>query len=232
MLIPAIILLGGCLLAPPDEAEETAAPTPAGAPAEGEAQVASGPPPAASGASGGGGTSGPRQYSSPPAMTIETGKNYRARITTNRGEMTAELFPADAPNTVNNFVFLAREGFYDGVVFHRIIKDFMVQTGDPTGTGSGGPGYRFADEPVNRAYTKGIMAMANAGPNTNGSQFFIIHAGEYGLPPNYTIFGQVMEGLPVLDTIANTPVKASPMGEVSVPTERIFIERVVIEESP
>ena len=174
----------------------------------------------------------PRQYSAPPAMTIETDKTYTARIVTNRGELTAELFPADAPNTVDNFVFLAREGFYDGVIFHRIIKDFMVQTGDPTGTGTGGPGYRFADETVSRPYTKGILAMANAGPDTNGSQFFIVHSADAGLPPNYTIFGQVTDGLPVLDTIANTPVRPSPHGEVSVPTERVFIERVEIQEGP
>ena len=227
-------MLGACLLAPPGEPDDAPTPTPIPAGAA-PVEDATPPPtvaPSADTMEPSGGGSRPRQYSSPPAMTIETGKTYTARITTNRGGLTAELFPADAPNTVNNFVFLAREGFYDGVIFHRIIKDFMVQTGDPSGTGAGGPGYRFADEPVSRPYTKGILAMANAGPNTNGSQFFIVHGADAGLPPNYTIFGQVSDGLPVLDTIANTPVRPSPHGEVSVPTERVFIERVEIQEGP
>ena len=110
-----------------------------------------------------------------------------------KGRHKAELFAKDAPATVNNFVFLAREGFYTNVKFHRIIAGFMVQTGDPTGTGTGGPGYRFKDEPVTRKYSRGTLAMANAGPNTNGSQFFIMHA-DYALQPNYTIFGQVTVG--------------------------------------
>ena len=107
--------------------------------------------------------------------------------------MTAELFAKDAPQTVNNFVFLARDGFYDGVIFHRVIPGFMIQGGDPTGTGRGGPGYKFEDEPVSQRYERGILAMANAGPNTNGSQFFVMHA-DYGLPPNYTIFGKLTGG--------------------------------------
>jgi cyclophilin family peptidyl-prolyl cis-trans isomerase len=118
--------------------------------------------------------------------------------------MTAELYPADAPRTVNNFVFLARDGFYDGVIFHRVIPGFMIQGGDPTGTGRGGPGYRFDDEPVKRKYTRGTLAMANAGPNTNGSQFFIMHA-DYGLPPTYTIFGKLTSGDEVVDSIASAP---------------------------
>jgi cyclophilin family peptidyl-prolyl cis-trans isomerase len=134
--------------------------------------------------------------------------------------------------TVNNFVFLARDGYYDGVTFHRIMRDFMVQAGDPQGSGSGGPGYRFADEPVNRGYTRGTVAMANAGPNTNGSQFFIVHGSDAGLPPSYTIFGVVTSGLETLDAIADTPVGASPRGELSVPLEPVIIERIVIEESP
>src|SRR5579864_5863573 len=142
-------------------------------------------------------------------MTLDEGKRYSATLQTSEGALTIDLLADQAPNTVNNFVFLAREGYYDGVPFHRIIKGFMVQTGDPTGTGSGGPGYRFADEPVRLRYTKGIVAMANAGPNTNGSQFFIVHGDDVGLPPNYTIFGRVREGLDVLDKIANTPVGPS-----------------------
>ena len=172
-----------------------------------------------------------KQYSSAPEMTIDPSRKYTATITTNRGEIEIALYPSDAPMTVNNFVFLAREGFYDGTPFHRIVKDFMVQTGDPTGTGGGGPGYRFADEPVSRSYTKGIVAMANAGPNTNGSQFFIVHAEDAGLPPTYTIFGEVASGLDTLDAIANTPVRSERSGEISVPTENVVIESIQIQEA-
>jgi cyclophilin family peptidyl-prolyl cis-trans isomerase len=145
--------------------------------------------------------------------------------------MTAKLLPGEAPQTVNNFVFLARQGYYDGVPFHRVIKGFMVQTGDPTGTGTGGPGYKFADEPVTSDYLPGTLAMANAGPNTNGSQFFVIHADlRSRLPKNYTIFGRLTDGMDTLDKIANTPVKASGRGEVSTPVEPPRIESVTIEE--
>ena len=125
-----------------------------------------------------------QQYSSPPEMTIDPSTKYTATIHTDKGDMSLELLPADAPITVNNFVFLAREGFYTGGGFHRVIKDFMVQGGCPKGDGTGGPGYRFQDEKVTRSYTKGTLAMANAGPNTNGSQFFIVHGDDVGLPPN------------------------------------------------
>ncbi len=163
-----------------------------------------------------------------PEMTIDESKSYTATIETSKGTMTVNLFADEAPVTVNNFVYLAGEHFYDGVVFHRIIKDFMVQTGDPTGTGSGGPGYRFDDEPVTRDYERGILAMANAGPNTNGSQFFIIHQ-DYPLPKNYTIFGQVVEGLDALDAIAETPVSPGARGEQSVPAEEIKILSISVE---
>lgn len=169
------------------------------------------------------------KYSAAPELTIDPNKSYTATIETTDGTMTAELFADEAPTTVNNFVFLARDGFYNGVKFHRIIKDFMVQTGDPTGTGTGGPGYRFEDEPVTRSYERGILAMANAGPNTNGSQFFIVHQNA-GLPPNYTIFGQVTEGLDVLDQIADTPVTFSASGEQSQPTEDVLITNITINE--
>src|SRR5215217_6636921 len=154
-----------------------------------------------------------KSYSAPPPMSIDPNKTYTAVIKTSLGEMTAELYPKDAPNTVNNFVFLAKEGFYNGVIFHRIIKEFMVQTGDPTGTGRGGPGYRFRDELSGpQGYTKGTLAMANAGPNTQGSQFFICHgSGAERLPKAYTIFGRVTEGQDVLDKIASVPCK--PGGE-------------------
>jgi cyclophilin family peptidyl-prolyl cis-trans isomerase len=159
----------------------------------------------------------PKQYPSPPAMSIDASKRYTATIETSAGTMVAELFPSDAPNTVNNFVFLARDGFYDGVIFHRTIKGFMIQGGDPTGTGRGGPGYRFPDEPVKRPYSRGTLAMANAGPDTNGSQFFVMHA-DYGLPPNYTIFGKLTSGEEVVDAIATAPAGAQdrPHDPVSI----------------
>ena len=145
------------------------------------------------------------QYSAPPPMSIDQEKSYTATIQTNHGDMVIDLFPKDAPITVNNFVFLALEGFYDGVIFHRIIADFMIQGGDPTGTGSGGPGYRFQDEPVTKPYVRGTLAMANAGPNTNGSQFFIVHK-DAGLPPSYNVFGLLTEGFEVLDALAAVAV--------------------------
>ena len=144
-------------------------------------------------------------------LTIDTSVSYTAVLNTTAGPITVELLTGDAPNTVNNFVFLAREGFYDNVIFHRTIPGFMIQGGDPTGTGGGGPGYRFADEPVRRPYARGVMAMANAGPNTNGSQFFLMHA-DYQLSPDYTIFGQTISGVEAIDAIATAPTKAGAPG--------------------
>jgi cyclophilin family peptidyl-prolyl cis-trans isomerase len=166
-----------------------------------------------------------KQYAQPPEMVIDPTKHYRGTIETSAGTMTVEFFPAEAPKTVNNFVFLAREGFYDGVIFHRVIRGFVIQGGDPTGTGRGGPGYRFEDEPVTRPYLRGTLAMANAGPNTNGSQFFIMHA-DYPLPPNYTIFGQLTGGEEVLDAIATAAT-----GPGDRPLEPVTITRVTIEEA-
>jgi cyclophilin family peptidyl-prolyl cis-trans isomerase len=166
-----------------------------------------------------------KQYAQPPEMAIDPAKRYTARIETSAGTMTAELLPDEAPRTVNNFVFLARDGFYDGVIFHRVIKGFMIQGGDPTGTGTGGPGYTFADERVTRRYRRGTLAMANAGPNTNGSQFFVMHA-DYALPASYTIFGQLLTGEEVLDTIATAPT-----GRQDRPTEPVSIRSISIEES-
>jgi cyclophilin family peptidyl-prolyl cis-trans isomerase len=163
-------------------------------------------------------------YTAPPPMTLDGARRYSATIDTSAGTMKAELFVTDAPNTVNNFVFLAREGFYDGVIFHRVIEGFMIQGGDPTGTGRGGPGYKFNDEPVSRKYDRGILAMANAGPNTNGSQFFIMHAN-YGLPPNYTIFGRLTGGEEVLDAIATAPTGAQDR-----PLQPVTINRIEITE--
>ena len=172
-----------------------------------------------------------KQYAQPPLMTIDPAASYTAIIRTNKGDITLELFASEAPVTVNNFVFLAREGFYDGVIFHRIIRDFMIQTGDPTGTGTGGPGYRFKDEPVTRSYSQGIVAMANSGPNTNGSQFFIVHGTSVGLQPSFTIFGQVTLGMDTVDKLANTPVQQSGRGEASVPTETLRIDSIEIKTS-
>jgi cyclophilin family peptidyl-prolyl cis-trans isomerase len=172
-----------------------------------------------------------QQYGAPPLMTIDPDKTYTATMRTNQGNITIELFAAEAPVTVNNFVFLAREGFYNGLTFHRVIKGFMIQAGDPKGDGTGGPGYRFVDEPVTRKYTKGIVAMANSGPNTNGSQFFIVQGTNVDLPPNYTIFGQVTQGIETVDAIAETPVKPGPFGELSSPTEPVFIEGIEITET-
>lgn len=177
-----------------------------------------------------GGQAAAKQYDAAPPMTIDPNKTYTAVIETTKGTLRAELFAEEAPVTVNNFVFLARDGFYNNVAFHRIIKGFMAQTGDPRGDGTGGPGYQFEDEPVTRPYTRGTLAMANSGADTNGSQFFIMHA-DYDLQPDYTIFGQVMEGLETLDTIADVPVSANPMtGEQSVPEEEVRITRITIEE--
>lgn len=166
-----------------------------------------------------------KRYSAPPERTIDPAKRYEATLHTTAGPMKLELFPEEAPATVNNFVFLARDGFYDGVIFHRVIPGFMIQGGDPTGTGRGGPGYQFDDEPVKRRYDRGILAMANAGPNTNGSQFFVMHAGA-SLPPNYTIFGRLVEGEPALDAIATARTDAQDR-----PHEPTKIERVEVTES-
>src|ERR1700683_4444541 len=144
-----------------------------------------------------------KQYPNPPAMAIDSAKKYTATLTTSRGEIVCELFAKDAPKTVNNFVFLAREKFYDGTVFHRVINDFMVQGGDPTATGTGGPGYRFEDETKNNPHKHkvGSLSMANAGPNTNGSQFFVTHIVTDWLDGKHTVFGQVASGQDVVNKI-------------------------------
>jgi cyclophilin family peptidyl-prolyl cis-trans isomerase len=163
-------------------------------------------------------------------MSIDQNKEYQATIKTNLGDIVVQLFPEDAPIAVNNFVFLARQGFYDGVKFHRVVKGFVIQGGDPTGTGTGSPGYKFADEKVTRDYIAGTLAMANAGPNTNGSQFFITLVDLSGqLPKNYTIFGIVTGGFDVVQQIGDVPVK--PAGdELSLPTVDVHIDSITIEE--
>lgn len=144
-----------------------------------------------------------KQWSKPPEMVIDPKKKYTATFHTDQGDIVARLFADLVPKTVNNFVFLAREGFYDNTIFHRVIKDFMAQGGDPTGTGTGGPGYRFADEfnPKLRHNRPGLLSMANAGANTNGSQFFITHVPTPWLDNKHSIFGEVTEGMDVLLSI-------------------------------
>ncbi|MBN2126728.1 MAG: peptidylprolyl isomerase [Deltaproteobacteria bacterium] len=144
-----------------------------------------------------------RQWDAQPEMQIDPEKTYRATLETDRGTIELELYPQYAPKTVNNFVFLSREGFYDGVVFHRVISDFVIQGGDPTGTGRGGPGYIFEDEVAGNplVHERGVISMANAGPNTNGSQFFITYSPQPHLNGKHTVFGKVVQGLEVVDEI-------------------------------
>ena len=155
----------------------------------------------------------PKQYPAYPAMTLDLTKTYTATIETSKGTIVCDLFAADAPMTVNNFVFLARDGFYDGIKFHRVIADFMVQGGDPTGTGAGGPGYKFRDEVSENPHKHkvGSLSMANAGPNTNGSQFFITHIATDWLNGKHTVFGQVTTGQDVVNALAqgDTMVKVT-----------------------
>ena len=144
-----------------------------------------------------------KQYDAPPSMSIDPAKKYSATLETSSGVIVVDLFAKDAPKTVNNFVFLARDGFYDGTVFHRVIPDFMIQGGDPTGSGRGGPGYRFEDETKGNPnkHKVGSLSMANAGPNTNGSQFFITHVETGWLDGKHTVFGQVRSGQNVVDAV-------------------------------
>lgn len=178
-----------------------------------------------------------KQWSQPPAMEVDTSKKYTAVFDTSLGSFKVDLLVTESPRTVNNFVFLARQGFYDGVIFHRIMESFMIQTGDPTGTGSGGPGYRFADElPVKHLYDIGIVAMANSGANTNGSQFFICtgpDANSLSSPAyaKYTQFGRVSEGMDVVMKIAAVPVTLSFTGEPSKPIDPPVINTITIIES-
>ena len=148
-------------------------------------------------------------------MIIDTSKQYTATIETEKGDLVLELFAADVPITVNNFVFLAREGFYDGVTFHRVIPGFMAQGGDPTGTGRGDPGYKFPDEFSEHTHVAGALSMANAGPDTNGSQFFVTYTPQHHLDGKHSVFGQLIEGMDVLEKLTN--------GNVMI--------RVTIEES-
>ena len=169
-------------------------------------------------------------YESMPEMNIDISKKYTAVIKTSMGDMSVEFFTEEAPMTVNNFINLSRDGYYDNVIFHRVISGFMIQGGDPSGTGHGEmgkyPGYKFEDELNNqRSYEKGILAMANAGPDTNGSQFFIMHV-DYPLPYQYTIFGLVTDGLDIIDKIASVET-----GDGDKPVNDVVIESVEIKEN-
>jgi cyclophilin family peptidyl-prolyl cis-trans isomerase len=167
-----------------------------------------------------------KQWSTPPAMMIDPAKKYKARMETDKGTMVIELFADKTPKTVNNFVFLAREGYYEGIIFHRVIANFMVQGGDPTGRGSGGPGYKFGDEfdKTLKHDKPGVLSMANAGPGTNGSQFFLTHVATPWLDGKHTVFGQIVEGLDVLMSIP----ERDP-GNINAPAVKII--SVTIEES-
>ena len=166
---------------------------------------------------------------SKPEMQIDSHKKYIATLQTSEGKIVVELKASDTPITVNNFVYLANQGFYNDTVFHRAIDGFMIQGGDPRGDGTGNPGYRFDDEVFEGEYVRGTVAMANSGPNTNGSQFFIMHQ-DYALPKNYVIFGQVTEGLEIVDAIATAPVEMSLSGERSKPVQAVTVQAVTIEE--
>ena len=153
------------------------------------------------------------RWDSPPEMTIDTSKKYTAIMETEKGTMVIELFAADVPWTVNNFVFLAKQGYYDGTTFHRVIPGFMVQGGDPTGTGRGGPGYRFEDEFTSHGHEAGTLSMANSGPDTNGSQFFICFAPQHFLDGKHSVFGQIVEGMDVLESITPRDPTKNPQFE-------------------
>lgn len=168
------------------------------------------------------------RFDGPPPMCIDVDTSYQAEIVTNHGTMTAFLYPQRAPKTVNNFVVLARYHYFDGLTFHRIIRDFVIQGGCPEGSGRGNPGYRFEDElPEPGKYEVGSLAMANAGPDTNGSQFFVISGGHgMQLPPQYSLFGKLIDGFDVLDAIQKVPT-----GSGDRPKDPVVIESVTITES-
>jgi len=165
------------------------------------------------------------QWSQPPKMTIDKSKQYRAIMETEKGTMVLELFAKDVPNTVNNFVFLATQGYYDGTTFHRVLADFMVQGGDPTGTGSGGPGYKFADEFTSHKHAAGSLSMANSGANTNGSQFFITYVATPWLDGKHTVFGQLVEGMDILKNIRLRDPSKNP----NYPGDKLISVRIEVQ---
>ncbi len=167
----------------------------------------------------------PKTYSAPPKMIINTDKQYTAVIETEKGNLVLELFAKDVPVTVNNFVFLARDGFYDGSTFHRVMPGFVAQGGDPTGTGTGTPGYAFKDEFTRHTHVAGALSMANAGPNTNGCQFFITYTAQPGLDGKHTVFGQLIEGMDVLKKLTPGDAGQNPQFKADK------IIRITIKES-
>ncbi len=209
---------------------QTSTSTPADSSAEGDLMAKKSPSPTTAPTATP--TTGAVKYSGQPlpapTMMIDKTKKYSAVLTTTAGTITVALNASSTPITVNNFVYLAKAGLYDNTIFHRVISGFMIQGGDPQGTGMGGPGYRFNDEQFTGEYKRGTIAMANAGPNTNGSQFFIMHA-DYALPKNYVIFGSVTKGLEVVDAIATAATK--PGGEGSTPVTPVKVTSVQIVEN-
>ncbi len=173
-------------------------------------------------------TNEPAQISK-PEMIIKNGVDYLAILHTTSGDIKIDLYEDKTPITVNNFVYLAKNNFYNNTIFHRVVDGFMIQGGDPTGTGTGGPGYKFDDESFEGTYTRGTVAMANSGPNTNGSQFFIMHQ-DYQLPPAYVIFGKVTSGMDVVDKIATAETSVSLGGENSKPVNPVKIDSVEVVE--
>jgi peptidylprolyl isomerase len=176
---------------------------------------------------------GYKTWGIPKVAPLDTHKTYTAMVTTNKGVITIKLLPTVAPIAVQSFIFLAQHHYFDGVRFHRVMPGFVIQGGDPTGTGLCGPGYQFGDEKVTLPYTRGTVAMANAGPNTNGSQFFIVLGDNTGLPRSYTIFGQVTNGMDAVDRIARVPLGPSPgnENEVSKPLVKVYMKSVRIAVS-
>ena len=175
---------------------------------------------------------GKGQWGSAPKQVIDPAKHYQVKLYTDKGTITADILPKLAPITANNFIFLSCEGYYNGTIFHRTIPDFMIQGGDPTGTGTGGPGYSFNDEKVARPYQVGDLAMANAGANTNGSQFFIIQGSQgTGLPQSYNLFGHVTKGQNVVDAIATAPAHAGSSGANSTPNAAVHIRTITVQVS-
>jgi cyclophilin family peptidyl-prolyl cis-trans isomerase len=174
-----------------------------------------------------------RTFSAAPQMQIDVKQSYTATIQTQYGNIVIQLLPQQAPITVNNFVFLACHGFYDGLTFHRIVPGFVIQGGDPQGTGAGGPGYSFKDElpSSSSVYTAGAVAMANSGPNTNGSQFFICSANDTSLPPNYSYFGKVVQGMDAVTAISKVTLTTGPDGQQSKPVTPVVMQHVVIQEN-
>ena len=233
-IVLALLALMACVLQTPEPDDQTAvAETPAPAsPATAvpagtavAATVTAAPPTVQSS----GRSAAQASFSSPPVMALDPESDYVADIRTNQGNFRVMLFATQTPVTVNNFVFLAQQGFYDGLIFHRVIENFMIQGGDPTGTGGGGPGYQFQDEIVPGLVfdSPGKLAMANAGPGTNGSQFFITVAATDWLNGNHTIFGEVIEGQSVLSAISRVATNNR-----DAPLQRVVIERIDITKAP